>query len=171
MPSAGLANKAPVRKSILVTDPIPAGNGGRYEREPVAWNVCEEKLAEHEILYAAVLGCSAESENCKAFLVLFNGTLPLVKVFPSTLMTTFNDPKGGLLGMPLMKLVPDIREKVIGASTRMATDEVSPVASSGRYGLMAGEHLRARSGTVDLSGTGNWPPGIVCWPLTLISEG
>lgn len=61
-----------------------------------------------------------------------------------------------------MGTAPEMWEKVIGESTRTDTKEGSDeVASSGRYGLMAGEHLNARRGEEDVAGMGKRPPASV----------
>lgn len=119
-------------------------------------NVCPANVAVHEIVYGAARGWRALKENGRAVLVVFSVTIPLVRGLPSTEMVTSKMPEAErrVIGAEF-----EIFERVRGASTSMETDDVSvDVASSGRYGRIAGEHLKARRGVADLLGIGNWPP-------------
>ena len=90
-PFAGRASKAPVRKSIFVTDPMVEGGSGRKLKEPVAENFSEAKVAVQDMSYASVRGVRAERENGSACLVALRGTIPLVSFLPSTVTETTTD--------------------------------------------------------------------------------
>lgn len=158
-PFAGLASRAPVLKSIFVTEPIPEGGSGKYVSEPVALKVCPERVAVQVIVY--VDSCAERDERLKgnACLVLFRGTLPLVSVFPLTVTVTsrLGEPEGTVTGTAFA-----IFRSVTGVSMRMdtAVESLPLFASPGRNGRMDCAQRSARSGEVDVPGTGNSPPTI-----------
>ncbi len=134
-PFAGRASKAPVRKSIFVTDPMLEGGSGRKLNDPDAENVSEANVAVQDISYASVRGVSAERENGSACLVTLRGTIPLASFFPSTVTETTTDGDRELRESPESPIgtALAICEKVIGVSTRIAMSLGSPVfASSAR---------------------------------------
>jgi hypothetical protein len=126
-PFAGLANRAPVLRSILVTEPMTDGGVGRYDSEPVAVKVFPPNVVEHEMAYGAFLGWRAPKEKGRVFLIDPTATVPDVSCLPSTETTTFKLPLVLAMGDALATWV-----KVMGASTRMETDASVVDASSGR---------------------------------------
>jgi len=134
---------------------MSAGGSGRYVSSPVALNFCFAKVAEHVIVCADFCAFRAESEKGSACLVALSGTAPLVSTLPLTEIVTSRVPGPRVIGTAL-----EISEKVMGVSMRMATGDVEEdcVASSGRYGRIAGAHRRARRGEEDVAGIGKRPP-------------
>lgn len=127
-PFAGRASKAPVRKSILVTDPMVEGGSGRKLKEPDAENFSEANVAVQDISYASVRGVRAERENGSECLVALRGTIPLETLLPSTVTETTRDCNGELRASRErpMGAALAIWEKVIGVSTRIAMSLGSP---------------------------------------------